>query len=254
MTFHAGQTEATRRDRAEERRQCRGRRELRPEGRGSPWPRWLRRRRRCSTTTAGQRISIDRAQRVESGQRPERRAAPLGGVERAVTVDYATRDGTADGWQRSTTTQLAGTVTFAANQRTASVNVIVQNDLLRESDQFFFLALSNPEGARFGAGDLAPRGIVWIRDDDAGTEKRALAVGDVKVSEGAGSADFTISLSRPLDDDLVIRYRTQNGSAGAKGLRCRTGPDKCGRRRDRGRCVDQAEQRPQGRGTRKPSG
>jgi len=132
-----------------------------------------------------------------------------------VTVDLhsvagSARDGGVDFDTR------AETVTFGERERTATAQVYVRSDTVSESDEFFYLALSNPEGARFGPGDLAPRAIVWIRDDDPGTEKRALAVSDIRVSEGAGNANFTISLSRPLEDDLVIRYKTQNGSAKAK--------------------------------------
>ena len=102
------------------------------------------------------------------------------------------------------------------NDTTATAQVFVRTNFVTESDEHFYLALANPVGGRFGPGDLAPRAIVWVLDDDPGTQQRALAVSDARLSEAAKTADFTISLSRPLEDDLVIRYKTQNGSAKAK--------------------------------------
>ncbi len=130
-----------------------------------------------------------------------------------ITVDYQTINGTA----------LAGSDFAVADRRLQfdpreTVKTFYVNgagDSTSESDEFFSVGLSGPVGASLGPGlrDLTTTG--WILDDEPGTEKRAMHVSDLTVSESAGYAHFTISISQPLDDDLTIRFRTQNGSARA---------------------------------------
>ena len=78
----------------------------------------------------------------------------------SVTVDYATADGTAKAGEDYTAT--SGTLTFAAGERTKTVNVPVLDDAHDEGEETFVLRLSNLSGAR--AGDLEATGTIVNSD------------------------------------------------------------------------------------------
>jgi hypothetical protein len=78
----------------------------------------------------------------------------------AVTVDYATADGTAT--QPEDYQQTQGTLTFEANQTTKTVTVPVSGDTADESDESFSMRLSNPQNAEIADGE----GSATIVDDD----------------------------------------------------------------------------------------
>jgi beta-glucanase (GH16 family) len=63
----------------------------------------------------------------------------------AITVNYATLAGTAIA--NNDYTSVSGTLTIAANQTLAYVDVPVRGDSLRQPDQTFFLQISNPSNA-----------------------------------------------------------------------------------------------------------
>jgi hypothetical protein len=77
-----------------------------------------------------------------------------------VTIDFATADGTATAGTDYTTT--TGTVTFPPGQTTRTITVPVLGDNLDESDETFFVNLTNPTNATVPG---AP-GVGTIRDDD----------------------------------------------------------------------------------------
>jgi uncharacterized repeat protein (TIGR03806 family) len=87
--------------------------------------------------------------------------APASG--RTVTVGYATSAGSA----RSGTdyTSATGSATFAPGQTSASIVLSVRGDTTAESDETFFVTLSNPGNATL----LAAQGVATISNDDSGT-------------------------------------------------------------------------------------
>ncbi|MDE0052476.1 MAG: SwmB domain-containing protein [Rhodospirillales bacterium] len=68
-----------------------------------------------------------------------------------VTVDYATADGSATAGEDYTAT--SGTLTFAAGERTKTVNVPVLDDSNDEGEETFVLRLSNATGGRIADGE-----------------------------------------------------------------------------------------------------
>jgi len=81
------------------------------------------------------------------------------GVDDVVTVDWDTADGTAD------TTDYAsafGTVTFSAQQTAKTIDVPVYGDTEEETNEVFYVDLSNPTNAEIDDG----RGQCTITDDD----------------------------------------------------------------------------------------
>ena len=73
------------------------------------------------------------------------------GATHSVTVDYATADGTATAGADYTAT--SGTLTFAAGEKTKTVNVPVLDDSVDEGEETFVLRLSNATGGRIADGE-----------------------------------------------------------------------------------------------------
>ena len=127
----------------------------------------------------------------------------------AVTVDYATADGTAMAGGDYTSRQ--GSVVFDPGQTSQTVSVSVFGDTTYEPDETFLLNLSNTIGA--GLGD--PQGQGTISNDDA---LPMVSVADATVAEGdSGTTDatFVVTLSRPSWQAVTVDYATADGTAAA---------------------------------------
>ena len=72
-------------------------------------------------------------------------------VNEAVTVDYATADGSATAGEDYTAA--SGTLTFAAGERRKTVSVAILDDAIDEGEETFLFRLSNAKGARIGDGE-----------------------------------------------------------------------------------------------------
>jgi hypothetical protein len=81
----------------------------------------------------------------------------------AVTVHYATQDGTALAGSDYTTQ--SGTLNFSRSDTAKTVSVPIVDDTQNEGDETFSLRLSNPSGAAASGNDLV--GTATIADDDA---------------------------------------------------------------------------------------
>ncbi len=80
----------------------------------------------------------------------------------AVSVDYATADGTATASEDYTAT--SGTLTFAPGETAKTVSVALLDDAIDEGKETFKLKLSNPQGAYLRKMHRAAKGV--IRNDD----------------------------------------------------------------------------------------
>lgn len=134
-----------------------------------------------------------------------------GGSSGAVTVDYATTDGSAGSGDYSTAT---GTLQWnngdATNQ---AFNVTILQDTLMESAESFSVALSAPSGgATLGALSTT---TVTITDDDAVPPAGALAfsAATASVNEGAGAVGVTITRTSGSAGAVGVTVATSNGSA-----------------------------------------
>ncbi len=79
----------------------------------------------------------------------------------AVTVNYATSNGTASAGEDYTAT--SGTLTFAAGETSKTVNVVVNGDTTVEADQDFTVTLSNANGASIATASATGK----ITNDDS---------------------------------------------------------------------------------------
>ncbi len=125
-----------------------------------------------------------------------------------VTIDFATSDGTAtqsDGDYLPTN----GKLTFAPGETQKTVSVQVVGDPRNESDETWFVNLSNSVGGAIGDS----RGQGTIVNDDA---VPSLVVGDVSVPEmdyNTGTVNLYVLLSAPSGQLITVEYRTENGTA-----------------------------------------
>lgn len=123
-----------------------------------------------------------------------------------VSVAAASADGTAVAG--ADYTAVSTTVTFPPGVISRTVTVPVAGDLLDEPNETFTLRLSSAVN-----GSIADSsGTGTITDDDPAP---TLAIDDITVSEGAGLATFTVSLSAASGRTVSVRYATANGSASA---------------------------------------
>lgn len=126
---------------------------------------------------------------------------------RPVTVNYATADGTATAGSDYVAT--AGTLTIPAGQTTGTITVPVTGDRRGESGETFFLNLDNAVNAQITRG----QGVGTIVDD----EPRASVSGIYRAEGHTGTTpfDFTVTLSGPYDEPVVLGYATADGTATA---------------------------------------
>ena len=123
----------------------------------------------------------------------------------AVTVDYATANGTAlDG---SDYNRASGTLNFAAGETTKTFTVPILEDAIDELDETFTATLSNPTAT---ATIADATGLATITDNDA---TPALSINDVTVNEGAGTATFTVTLSAASGLPVNVNFATSSGTA-----------------------------------------
>ena len=124
----------------------------------------------------------------------------------AVTVPYATVDGTATAGADYTTT--SGMLTFEVNgDRTQRVEVQTLEDDEAEETETFTVQLSAPSGATVADGT----GTGTITDND---EAPTITIGDARVTEG-GTAEFTVTLSSAATGVVTVSYATVDGTATA---------------------------------------
>jgi aryl-phospho-beta-D-glucosidase BglC (GH1 family) len=97
----------------------------------------------------------------------------------AVTVGYATSNGTATAGADYTAT--SGTLTFAPGTTSQTITVKIVGDTTAESDETFNVTLSNPSGATIARATA----VATITNDDAGTTPSTpgMSISDASVSE-----------------------------------------------------------------------
>jgi len=124
----------------------------------------------------------------------------------AVTVDFATADGSATA--PPDYAAASGTLTFAPGETSKTVTVAVNGDTVCEVDETFFVNLSNVTGATIVDGQ--GQGTI-VNDDTCG-----LSINDVTVTEGNSgvtNAAFTVSLSQTTVNPVTVNFATADGTA-----------------------------------------
>ena len=129
-----------------------------------------------------------------------------GASGRETAVDYATTDGSATAGEDYTT--VGGTLTIAAGATTGTFDVPLADDDVHEGAETFAVTLSDEVDLTLGDAS----GTATIDDDDP---VPTLGVGSPAVSESAGSATVTFTLSNPSATDITFDWSTADGTATA---------------------------------------
>ncbi|QZP09151.1 Calx-beta domain-containing protein [Caenibius sp. WL] len=127
-----------------------------------------------------------------------------GDTSGAVTVAYASSDGTATAGSDYTAT--SGTLSFAANETSKTITVATTADTTIESDETFTMTLSNPST---GSITTATATGTIINDDVAPAN---LAIDSVSATEG-GSLVFTVTRSGNTATAVSVNYASASGTA-----------------------------------------
>jgi uncharacterized repeat protein (TIGR01451 family) len=135
-------------------------------------------------------------------------SAPAGAG--GVTFDIATADGTADVADYVPQSLIAQTI--AEGETTYTFDVTVNGDVLPETDETFFVNVTNVSGA----SAVDAQGVGTIVNDDAAPH---LTIDDVSHSEGSAGTTtytFTVSLDEPAGaGGVTFDIATANGTATA---------------------------------------
>lgn len=135
----------------------------------------------------------------------------------AVTVDFATSDGTGAGAATAPGdyTAQTGTLTFNPGDLTKSITVAVNGDTANEADEQFKVTLSNLQNVN--AGDLNGDGT--ILNDDAptvqlGSASYSINEGSNNTPQGFTTLSVDVVRSGDLSQPMTVRYTTSDQSAG----------------------------------------
>jgi Ca2+-binding RTX toxin-like protein len=129
----------------------------------------------------------------------------------AFAVDFSTADGTATAG--SDYLAKSGTLDFAAGQASQTVSVTINGDTTFESNETFFVNLTN---ATNGGTIFDGQGIGTITNNDAAPPVGNISISDVTISEGdAGTQTATFTVSRTGTAAFAVDFSTADGTATA---------------------------------------
>ena len=118
----------------------------------------------------------------------------------AVTVNYATSNGTATAGSDYVAT--SGTLTIPAGSTSATLNIPINGDTAIEANETFTLTLSNQTNAAFISNPVA---TVTIVNDDASVQFNNPAI---SVNEGAGFATVTVTRAGDTSRAATVFFAT----------------------------------------------
>lgn len=134
----------------------------------------------------------------------------IGDATAQITVNYATRNGSAVAGQDYTAQ--TGTIVFANGETQKQIAIAITNDTLLENAENFFVDLSNPQNASLKT-DGSNTATVTITDDDSGPSTIRFSSATYSVNEGAGSVTLTVVRSGGVQLAAGAAYSTTDGSA-----------------------------------------
>jgi hypothetical protein len=130
-----------------------------------------------------------------------------GAISSAVTVHYATADGTANAVEDYT--PVSGTLEFAPGQILKYFRVPVSRDSNAEGTETVLLSLSDPAGAILGTSSTA---TLTIADPEARNGSLQFSEPQFFVNEAAGTATITVTRKGTIGA-ITVRYAAIAGTA-----------------------------------------
>ena len=128
-------------------------------------------------------------------------------IDQPVTIGYATKDGSAT-LDNADYQGASGEVIIPAKQTTATISVFVNEDVLFENDESFFVNLTSTEYAF-----VDNQGDGTIRNDDGLPNLSINDVSQLETNSGQTAFQFTVSLSALSGNPVFFEYGTKDGSA-----------------------------------------
>lgn len=151
-------------------------------------------------------LSINDATVLESAGNAEFTVTLSAASGQAVSVDYATSNGTASAASDYSST--SGTLSFAAGETTKTISVPIFDDSTDDDDETFDVTLSNASNATISDAT----GIGTITDNDSASAPN-LAISDVTVDEGDGTATVTVTMAGTSASTVSVDYATADNTA-----------------------------------------
>jgi hypothetical protein len=150
---------------------------------------------------------------AESGTSVTITVTRTGGSAGSVSLDYATRDGSATAGNDYAAT--TGTLSFADGETSQSFSVAILDDTLFEGDESFSVGLSNVTGGA-SLGTPATANVTIMEDDPppAAGSLQFSAPG-FSVRENGGSVQVTVSRTGGSAGAVGVDYATTDGSSTA---------------------------------------
>jgi CSLREA domain-containing protein len=127
-----------------------------------------------------------------------------------VTANFATANATAT--IPSDYQSASGQLSFAVGETSKQVTVLVNGDLVIESNETFTVNLSNAANATISVSNGQGTGTI-LNDDVAGSLQFSST--NFSVNENAGQATITITRTSGIGSGVSVIYATQNGTATA---------------------------------------
>ena len=131
---------------------------------------------------------------------------------KAVTVGYATADGTA--MSPGDYAAASSSLTFAPGETSKTVTVATNNDIFHEPTETFTLGLTNPTNAETQSGTGTATGT--ITDDDTAPTAVTLSLNPAAVGESAAATAVTVTASlngSPLPTATTVTVSRTGGTA-----------------------------------------
>ncbi|WP_405207916.1 beta strand repeat-containing protein [Aquimarina sp. LLG6339-5] len=129
-----------------------------------------------------------------------------GSLTGGYTLDFATADNSATVANNDYTATSASLTFSGSLNETETITVPILEDTAFELDETYFVNLSNPSSSLVTISDN--QGLGTIVDNDAG-----ISINDISVNETAGSATFTVTLTRDVPGGFSVEYNTTNNTA-----------------------------------------
>jgi len=129
-------------------------------------------------------------------------------ASQAITVNYASNDGTAT--SGSDYTAISGVLTFAPGETSKTLSIPVTGDTVAEADETLTVNLFNPGNATLSS--TAGAATVTLTNDDL----PVMSITGTSVTEGnsgTSNAAVTVSLSAAFSQTIKVNYATSNGTA-----------------------------------------
>jgi len=149
----------------------------------------------------------------ESGPAIVATVTRTGGSFGAVTIDYATSNGTATAGSDYTDT--SGTLSFADGELNMTFNVPITDDSNYEGDETFVLDLSNVTGGAFAGAPMSA--TVTITENDPVPQAGSLQFSGASYSVNEGGTEILVTVTRTggTAGAVTVDFATANGSASA---------------------------------------